>query len=223
MKVTGTDIVFVAVTSALYLVAPSAITKIVPLLYLLALLCSKLTNSSSKRNKSINFVAAGLVLSIIGDVSLAYQAVDFTYFIVGLAFFLLAHVSYIAAYISNGAKVGFSTNAVVVMVAFFVIMMSLLLPRIQDRILFYAIVAYGLTISTMGLLALNKCIEDSSSWPQAASAHSSRMTLLGAVLFIASDTALAIHKFRSPIMCAELIIMSTYYLGQTMIVFSALA
>ena len=44
--------------------------------------------------------------------------------------------------------------------------------------------------------------------------------MVGALLFILSDTTLALNKFRAPVPQRDLIIMSTYYAAQFLIAWS---
>ena len=45
--------------------------------------------------------------------------------------------------------------------------------------------------------------------------------LVGAVLFLASDSLLAIHRFVSPLPASDLLVMGTYWGAQTAIAASA--
>jgi len=81
----------------------------------------------------------------------------------------------------------------------------LLLPNLGDLQL--PVMAYLLTIAAMGLLALH------SSLPM-------RWAVLGALVFIISDSFIAINKFFSPLPFASYWIMSTYYAAQFMLVTS---
>jgi uncharacterized membrane protein YhhN len=213
------DVAFLVLTSLGYLLDPNVATKTIPIIYLICRVAFDCTFETTYPM----YILMGLMLSTAGDVSLIYQHVDPMWCLNGLAFFLLAHISYIISYLSNGAKIAFSTDAVKVMVAFFSVMMFILLPALprDDKILFGAVIVYGITISTMGLLALNKFIEDRKSWPKAATTEASRAALIGSILFIISDTTLAINKFKAPVSHAEEIIMLTYYFGQALIAKSA--
>jgi uncharacterized membrane protein YhhN len=46
------------------------------------------------------------------------------------------------------------------------------------------------------------------------------LAMIGAILFILSDTTLALNKFRAPVPQRDLIIMSTYYSAQFLIAWS---
>jgi uncharacterized membrane protein YhhN len=83
------------------------------------------------------------------------------------------------------------------------VMMWWLLPNLGN--LQFAVMAYLIAIATMGLFAFQ------SSLPM-------RWAVLGAVLFIISDSFIAINKFINPIPYESYWIMSTYYGAQFMLV-----
>jgi uncharacterized membrane protein YhhN len=83
------------------------------------------------------------------------------------------------------------------------VMMWWLLPKLGNLQL--AVVAYLIAIVTMGLFAFQ------SSLPM-------RWAVLGAVLFIISDSFIAINKFIYPIPYESYWIMSSYYVAQFMLV-----
>ena len=83
------------------------------------------------------------------------------------------------------------------------VIMWWLLPNLGN--LQFAVVAYLMAIATMGLFAFQ------SSLPM-------RWAVLGAILFIISDSFIAINKFISPIPYESYWIMSSYYMAQFMLV-----
>jgi len=48
----------------------------------------------------------------------------------------------------------------------------------------------------------------------------SLLALMGALLFVVSDSALALNRFRRPFAAAQLVILSTYYTAQWLIALS---
>ena len=82
-------------------------------------------------------------------------------------------------------------------------MVWLLIPNLGDLQL--PVMAYFLAIAAMGLLAVQ------SSLPM-------RWAVMGAVLFIISDSFIAINKFISPFTFESYWIMSSYYAAQFMLV-----
>jgi uncharacterized membrane protein YhhN len=68
---------------------------------------------------------------------------------------------------------------------------------------------YATTISIMLITALKGYF----SWENAGK----YLVLIGAILFVSSDSLLAIDKFHSPVACAPFGIMLTYLLAQLLI------
>jgi len=141
-----------------------------------------------------------LVLSGCGDLLLAIDQ-----FIFGVAVFLLAQLSYAFIFKAywQGISIRWAMSAGLLIYMLF--MAWLLLPNLGDLQL--PVMAYLLTIAAMGLLALH------SSLPM-------RWAVLGALVFIISDSFIAINKFVSPLPFASYWIMSTYYAAQFMLVTS---
>ena len=77
-----------------------------------------------------------------------------------------------------------------------------------------AVPVYGIVISFMLLLALHMLFISNKSAGQ--------MMMAGAILFVISDSILAINKFYSPFQNAGILIMLSYGLAQLMIVAGAI-
>lgn len=159
---------------------------------------------------------AALLFSFLGDVSLMFQANEL-YFIVGLLCFLTAHVGYILVF-GRSTTAGFSLHQLR-----FKLAVPLLL---YAGVLFYfvvpasgslaaPVVIYGLVILTMIFFAWNRyglTNQASFTWG-----------MLGAILFVVSDSFLAWNKFYHPLPLSGFIIMGTYALGQYFIIKSIIA
>ncbi len=76
----------------------------------------------------------------------------------------------------------------------------------------FPVIAYMLVILSMGWQALNR-------WT-AAGQRGSGLALVGALLFIASDSILAVNKFRGRLPGAHFYILSTYFTAQWLIAVS---
>jgi uncharacterized membrane protein YhhN len=159
--------------------------------------------------KQRNFVLLGVFFSLLGDVFLMFSGG----FILGLAAFLIAHIFYISAfYLDND---GFITKkrdrwvAIAVILVYGVVFLSSVLPKVESALVI-PIAAYGVTILTMLLMALNR-------W-KSVSQETFHWVLLGAVLFVISDSVLAINKFVQPFPMSGIAIMLTYAAGQFFIV-----
>lgn len=152
------------------------------------------------------WICAGIVLSLIGDVFLMLPKDRFT---VGLASFLLAHLSYIVAFNERAGRV-VTPGLVGVFVVYGILLMALLWPHLMDKrtpVLIYAIVLSGL------------------GWQAGEAWHVLRtpatlVAFTGVVLFILSDSALAWNRFVRPFGAAQAFILSTYYAAQVLIALS---
>lgn len=142
-------------------------------------------------------IAVGILFSLGGDIFLMLPRNAFVW---GLASFLVAHLFYIAAYIS---RAGLQMNWLLLapFVLYGAVLLYLLLPHtgaVRVPVILYAVV-----LMAMGwqAAALWWAVRDTAAL----------LAMAGALLFIASDSILALDKFRAPIPQRDLLIMSTYY------------
>ena len=153
-------------------------------------------------------VVLGLALSLAGDVFLMLPG---NKFILGLASFLAAHLAYIWAFTLG---VGFEPAQLpwLAPFAFFGLMVVVFLWRgLPDAALKGAVVAYLLVIVVMAWRAAVRSQSPVPPYPSAVFA------LAGACLFLASDSILAIDRFRRPFRAAEPIVFATYWAAQLLI------
>ena len=155
-------------------------------------------------------IALGLFLSSFGDVFLELEDdYGLDLFIPGLVSFLLAHLCYIYAFRERVQSASYSFSVPLVALYYGVVMFQLL-PKVEMA-LRVPVAVYGLAISAMAFLSLNRyftpTVHGNSKW----------LSLLGSLSFVASDTVLAFNKFHTPIPNAKMIVMITYYLGQVLI------
>lgn len=146
----------------------------------------------------------GLVLSLAGDVALLWPQRGF---LPGLVAFLLAHLAYIAAFcvpVRLAARpLAFAAYALVA-----VAILSLLWSGVPGA-LRAPVVAYVVCLATMAAQAL--------VWWRASppgDTGPARWAALGGLLFMTSDSLLAINKFGSALPLAPLSILATYWLAQ---------
>jgi uncharacterized membrane protein YhhN len=154
------------------------------------------------------WVAIGIVLSVVGDTALLWSSNRA--FIVGLAAFLLAHISYVVAF----AGVAVWSPHVAVVAVVMAIVTTLLLRAIWPGAagLHVPVVLYGTVITTMVVTASATLGGPLALAPAAA---------LGAPIFYVSDSSLALNKFRRPIPHAALLTLGVYWLGQLGIAIAA--
>ncbi len=151
-----------------------------------------------------------LVFSWIGDLLLTKE--DF--FIYGLSAFFIAHCFYIVSFMKSNFEnheVPLIKKAPIFMFVFVIfggLMFMYLRPNLGEMIL--PVMAYMAILIGMNIAALNryKKVNDRSFW----------LVMLGALLFLISDSIIAINKFDHLINNAGVYIMFTYLLAQYLIV-----
>ncbi|XP_069362401.1 lysoplasmalogenase TMEM86B isoform X1 [Maniola hyperantus] len=140
-------------------------------------------------------VCAGLALSALGDALLVWPQ----HFVAGMAAFAAAHVAYLCAFglRPRRARLGAALLGGALLYAWLVRAPGALRPLVA---------AYALLLSAM-------------AWRGAARPGAQRA---GALLFLLSDAILGYSLFAGPVPHAQVLVMSTYYLGQLGIALSAL-
>lgn len=154
--------------------------------------------------KRLKWYVMALELCFFGDVFLMFSGELF--FSAGLVLFLIAHVLFIKIVISrikevNFLKMIFSTLP-------FLAVFGLLIYTLKDSLheMLGPVIIYGLTIATFGTVSLIDFLNTKSK--------KSLLMLFGAVIFMISDSLLAINKFYNPAHVLEVIVMATYVLAQ---------
>jgi uncharacterized membrane protein YhhN len=151
-------------------------------------------------------IIVGIAFSLAGDVFLMLPQNTFVF---GLVSFLIAHIFYIFAYRSvSGFHLTWWLALPYTIYGFF--MLYLLWPHVGD--LRIPVIIYAAVLMIMGWQAAEQWwhVRDTSML----------LAMIGAILFILSDTTLALTKFRAPVPQRDLIIMSTYYGAQLLIAWS---
>lgn len=161
-------------------------------------------------NKLLRWIMIGLIFSWIGDVLLMFDDCDPIFFILGLLSFLLAHLFYIIFFHRVRVIENIKSNPwmLAAVVLYYAILIYFLSPFLGDMKLPVRI--YGVVISFMLMLALHMLYIQNR--------RAGRTMLLGAILFVVSDSVLAFNKFYEPIQYGGLIIMTTYGIAQLLIV-----
>jgi uncharacterized membrane protein YhhN len=152
------------------------------------------------------FVTA-LVCSLAGDVFLLYGD---RYFVSGLVSFLLAHLAYTFGFVAfdDWSSAGFIVGAAMMAVLALAVGVRIVAAaRREDRVLGPAVVSYLLAISLMFCAAM---------------ATGSMWAILGAAMFVASDSVLGWRQFVADARWMPVTIMATYHLGQAGLVASLL-
>jgi alkylglycerol monooxygenase len=156
---------------------------------------------------------AALVFSLAGDVLLMLPG---KLFIPGLAAFLVAHLFYIALFRSDARPAPWfpSTTALVCTLLAAVAMYATVYPGLNDAVMRVAVAAYALAIALMAAQALGRAT--------LLQTRAARRVGMGACLFMASDSLIAIHRFVQPLPMSAFWILATYYAAQLLIVGNAL-
>lgn len=162
------------------------------------------TSSVSDINK---WYSTALIFSFFGDVFLMYSGQ--LPFKIGLISFLIAHILFIKIVIHRIKKVSFLS--ILTAVIPFAVFLSLLIYTIKDSLgeLLIPVIIYGFTISMFGVVSLINYVETKSA--------KSIWMLIGAIVFMISDTLLAINKFYLPKEVFGVLIMGTYIIAQYLI------
>lgn len=145
-----------------------------------------------------------LVFSFLGDVFLIFSGE--LYFIIGLVSFLIAHVLFIKIVIHRIQKTTF-LKVIISMIPFLVLFFCLLFI-LNDSLneLLIPVIIYGFTISLFGTASLIAYLNNKSK--------KSLLMLIGAIVFISSDSILAINKFYMSTEIFAVFVMFTYVLAQ---------
>jgi uncharacterized membrane protein YhhN len=172
---------------------------------------------NARHQKMRILVAIGLLFAFVGDVLLMVARTQESFFVLGIAGFLVTQIAYTLAFARFKPSLSglFAQNklAAFPLLLYWVLMLVILVPVVPSA-LRVPIVAYSFFITLMALSALNLMtrIPPSVSYP----------LILGACLFLLSDSLIAINKFKMEIPMASLLIMSTYILAQWLIIRSSI-
>jgi len=151
-------------------------------------------------------VVAGLAAALAGDVLLMLPR---DRFVAGLVSFLVAHLLYAAAF--AGVPTGAAPWVVLAgLVAFGVGVLRALWPGLGA--LRGPVVGYVAVILAMAWMATARGLRVPGPGTAAAAA--------GALLFVLSDTLLAVDRFRAPFRGSRALVLTTYYAAQLLIALS---
>lgn len=142
-----------------------------------------------------------LFFSFLGDVFLMFSGSN--YFILGLGSFLLAHVLYIVIF-----KYDFKLNLLpsLALIVATISYLAYLYPSVPADFV-VPVILYCIVITLMGVAAISR----------KTTSKSYNFVLIGALLFIISDSLIALNKFHTPITYHAIYIMTTYGLAQYLI------
>lgn len=156
------------------------------------------------------WISLGLIFSLAGDVLLAWPG---DLFVFGLGAFLLAHLAYLKAYLSDCRRPALLPLALALGIG--AVLLAILVSSGLGPLL-VPVVIYGLVISAMLWRALARL---GANVPK----RSAGLAAAGALAFVFSDSLIGINRFVHPFHAAPYLIIISYWLGQWGITASAFA
>jgi uncharacterized membrane protein YhhN len=179
---------------------------IIPVLMILLI-----TSLRAGLNRSHMLILAALFFSWAGDVMLELTHISANMFIPGLFCFLLAHIIYFTAFfLTPGESVILRKNVYLLVPV--ILYGAGLIYYIYDELadLRIPVIIYTAAILTMLTGAIDRF--------KKVNQKSYLLVLTGAILFVISDSAIAINKFGHNFEYSSIVIMSTYVIAQYLIV-----
>lgn len=193
-------------------VADTVVAKLSSIIPLMAITLSQKSTYSQGLGKV-------MVVCIIGDIFIQFADADptETYFLLGLGSFMIAQAAFSVVFYD---KITFTSLLwLPAFLLYYFGLISRLFVKIEDN-LRIAVVIYGFVILSMGFFAFNRFTVVGKY------TFTSRLfCLFGALMFIISDTILALDKFDHMdfgSQSAKFIVFITYYVGQVLMTISAL-
>jgi uncharacterized membrane protein YhhN len=159
---------------------------------------------------------AGLLFSWAGDVILEFSDNNSIFFIIGLVCFLLTHLLYFTVFFITPGKNSILSNRIyflIPVIIYGMILVSYLYAGLAEMKL--PVILYAIIILIMLTAAINRIDK--------VNKISYYLVLSGAILFVISDSSIAITKFSHPFKSSVIVIMSTYVVAQYLIVIGYIA
>jgi uncharacterized membrane protein YhhN len=175
-----------------------------------ALIILLLQGANPIRSKKL--VLIGLIFSWLGDVFLLFETKNPLFFICGLASFLLTHVCYVIYFLAHRKSSISLLNKQPIIILLVIVygagLFVFLLPYLG--VLKIPVLVYAVVICSMLLSAVHVYSK--------VNVPSNKLYVAGALLFVVSDSLLAVNKFYHPIVLSHTSIMLTYCMAQYFIV-----
>ncbi|WP_040250971.1 lysoplasmalogenase [Psychroserpens mesophilus] len=182
-----------------------------PLIVLSLLLFFLFRSQLITKNVRILTILA-LLCSLSGDIALLFDGISPNYFMLGLGSFLVAHVMYVLIFLKQRDPYKSPVRFTALMLCY----AALLFYMMKDGLgnLLIPVIVYMIVILSMSTTAYLRQKQDhvmSYNW-----------VFTGAILFMVSDSILALDKFFQPLALSSIFIMLTYALAQYCIVIGIL-
>ncbi|RYG18372.1 MAG: lysoplasmalogenase [Chitinophagaceae bacterium] len=157
-------------------------------------------------------MGGGLLFGLAGDVFLMFDDIYPPFFIYGLVAFLIGHLLYMSAFyldykVNKGVYKKHSKNAIIAYGFFSILFCAGLWNYLGDMKI--PVILYAIVISLMGVMAVNRFGRVNSL--------SFKCTFYGSILFVLSDSVLAIHRFVDEFKLSGMIVMASYMAAQYLI------
>jgi uncharacterized membrane protein YhhN len=162
--------------------------------------------TASKKYK--NLIILGLLCCLIGDVFL----LDDTYFIAGLASFLIGHLIFTYAFLTLKGfqkKYGVFLILLTIGISYF----YYLKPRLGEITIPVGVYILVIVLMNWQALSLYNVIKNKTRF----------LISIGAILFLISDAILAFDKFKEPFSIAGILILTTYWAAISMFAYSTIS
>lgn len=159
-----------------------------------------ITTKSTNSKKYQRIIIIALIFCAIGDYTIQW-------FLIGLISFLIGHLFYIYAF-SSILRLKKLTKLQYALIIYAVLMIAFLGGTLfykGEIVLAIMVILYIVVIVTMGLTAVRTQL---------------KFAIFGALLFILSDSILAINKFIISVPFSHVLIMLTYYSAQILLALS---
>ena len=192
---------------------PGFVSKalIIPVLIILFL-----ANVNPLSNKLQKLMLAGLFFSWAGDAVLEFPGNNSNFFKFGLVCFLLTHLLYLTVFFLTPGKNPILSNRIyflIPIIIYGVVFVSYLYAGLAEMKV--PVILYTIIILTMLTAAINRVDK--------VNKVSYYLVLAGAILFVISDSTIALSKFSHPFESSGIVIMATYIVAQYLIVIGYIA
>ena len=183
-----------------------------PLLMIVLMVFISVNTKLSTPHSKLIFIA--LFFSMLGNIFLMPFIDDF---ILGLSSFLIVHVFYILTFIGNSRYIKgvllnktLSIPITLIMIGITYVIVNSMMSRNEFTVIIISVIIYSVIILIMELAAISNYNLNKS--------YSSKIILIGSLLFMVSDSILAINKFAVNIYLSDLYMLSLYAIAQWLIV-----
>jgi uncharacterized membrane protein YhhN len=160
-------------------------------------------------------ILTGIVFSLAGDLLLQWNNRQEGFFLFGLGAFLLTQVFYTLAFFTGG-KIIFRLKkiwpALVLLPAYGLALVFFLKPGLGEMLIPVSVYASVIVLMTLGAFSRLPVFPGTAS----------NLIICGAVLFLMSDSMIAISRFGPGFPLSRVAILFTYFLGQYLILHGVL-